>query len=151
MGWQIIKGKRVMTTKKKKVRAYDVQRKEDTLKRLRDGFDELKSSHPNKAVTKYELSKHTGVARQTISKYSEIVELLDSQQEFRGTRSIKTKKDVKRLIDSTEMQLKEKDRKYEDLLKENTQLNLKIVRLTDEVSRLEGIIERYKKVIENEN
>lgn len=142
----------------KKVREYDTARKEATLEKLKAGFEELKSASPKKQVTKYALSKHTGVARQTISKYDEIVELLENQTDLEckvkthdGIKAIKTKKDVRKVLNSASEKIKEQDEKYNELLKENTKLNLKIVQLNEENKRLNGIVERYKRVMENEN
>ena len=136
---------------KKAPREYDIQRKEETVRKLLEGFDELKELHPGKEITIYALSKYTGVARQTIAKNKQVMELLDTQKTFKGAKGIKTRQDVKKLVDKTEKQLKEKDKKYEDLMRENTALNLKIVQLTDEINRLSVIIDRYERVNRNES
>lgn len=142
----------------KKIRRYDEIRKKETFEKLLKGIEELKEINPNKPVTKYALSKYTGIARQTISKYAEITALLSLEQEYKyhintpdGKRIVKNQEDIQKIVDSLVHQSKQKDKQYEKLFKENTTLNLKIVQQKDEINKLNNIIERYKKVINDEN
>ena len=137
-------------------REYDAERKARTLKVLKEGFDELKRLYPDKPVTKYALSKHTGVARETIRKYAEINSLFEEENDWdyiidtiAGKKKIKSLKDIKSVIAIYEKEIKKRERKYDELFKANTTLNLKIVQQEDEIRKLSKLLKRYRKVAEN--
>lgn len=142
--------------KKRAARNYDIERKNDTLKKLREGFEELKVVDPNKPVTKSALSKYTGVARETIRKYPEINDLFKEELDWNfkvdtifGKKKIKTMNDVKRVIELYENELKTRDKKYEELVKRSTSLDMKIVQQDNEIRKLNKLLERYRKVAED--
>lgn len=125
---------------KREQRDYDKKRTEDTLRKLKIGFDELKSADPQKPITKYALSKHTGVAKQTIEKFPEITNLLAQEK----GENVDATLDAEKRIKSLEKQLRDQGKENDKLLKATTTLNLKIVELEDENRRLKSIIERYE-------
>ena len=144
--------------KRRSEREYDSERKARTLKVLREGFAELKRLYPDKPVTKYALSKHTGVARETIRKYPEINSLFEEEADLKckvdtifGKKKIKSLTDVKGVIVLYEKELKKREKKYADLIKVNTSLNMKIVQQDDEIRRLSNLLDRYRKAIKNES
>lgn len=133
-------------------REYDEIRKKETLSKLRQGFAELKAAHPKTVVTKYQLSKYTGVAKQTINNYEEILKLLEEENKERykfktsmGDVIVDGKSGIKDLIKQFETELAKKDDKYKELFKANTQLSLQLVELQDENRKLKSVIERFER------
>lgn len=144
--------------KKRKPRDYDNIRKRNTLEKLRTGFKELKEANPQQPVTKYALSKNTGVARQTIAQYPEIVKLLEEEngphfkaQTPDGIVIINTQEDIARLVAYYQESLKEKEEVNKKLVQLNSSLDLRIVQLSEENRRLNSKIERYERAMRNKN
>lgn len=134
-------------------REYDIKRKKATLERLQKGFRQLKQqkAYKNKPVTKYALSKHTGVAKQTIDNYPEIMELLRKEKErawtvntAEGPKIIHSIEDALRIIARIDREYLQLKSECEAAKKANTTLNLTIVRQASEIKRLTNILDKYR-------
>lgn len=123
----------------RKRREYDIKRYNNTSKKLKNGFYNLKKREgKDKEITKYALSQHTGVAIRTIDNHEEILDMINKQKEFDVSF---TPVDVEKIttIDEAMLIIEElneiNENKTEELKKlgrKNTNLNMKIVKLKKE-------------------
>lgn len=141
-----------MKTRARAECAYDVQRRQETLKKLNLGFRQLKArkEYKDKPVTAYALSKHTGIAYRTIKRYSEIVEKLEKEKNpgvmlktaVVDTVRIKSIEEAVSVIDTLTKVYNETKDKYNEAVKKLSEANLRIVRLESEKKELELAIKR---------
>ena len=134
-------------TSKSEPRTYDVERKEETIRKLKLGMQQLrrhKEHQEGKPITKYKLSKHTGVSIRTIGKYQEIIEILSKEKNpgillksaVIRVEKIYTMEEALSVINQlTDLYNGTKD-KYNDGLKKNTALNLENVRFKSQIVEL---------------
>lgn len=145
---------------KRQEREYDAIRKQQTLEKLKTGIRQLKNRkeyRDGKAVTNYALSKHTGIAYNTIKKYPEIVRILEKEKNpgiplkkavvnvdkiYNIEEAILIIEQLTNLYNSTK-------EKYNEGLKINSSLNLQIVRLKDQVNELNRQINKYREKIKD--
>lgn len=140
-------------------REYDTIRKQETLKKLEKGIRQLKQqvAYKKKPITKYALSKQTGVSPRTIDKYPKIIEVLEKEKnpgiELKtaviNTNKIYSIDEAISIIEQlTDLYNSTKD-KYNEGLKINSSLNLKIVNLQDQVKELNRQLKKYQDLINN--
>lgn len=135
-------------------RVYDIERKEETLKKLKVGIQQLrrhKEHQEGKPISKYKLSKHTGVSIRTIDKYPDIIDMLAKEKNpgiplksaVVNVEKIFTVEEAVLVINQlTDLYNETKD-KYNDGLKINTALNLENVRLKNQIAELTRQLNKY--------
>lgn len=145
------KKKRVLSVEP---RAYDIERKQDTIKKLKQGLQQLKrhkEHQEGKPITKYKLSKHTGVSIRTINKYPEIIEVLNKEKNpgvllknaVVDVAKIYSMEEAVYVINQLTALYNETKDKYNDGLKKNTALNLENVRLKSQLTELTQQLNKY--------
>ncbi|MDY4696524.1 hypothetical protein ACTQV0_01690 [Selenomonas montiformis] len=143
-----------MLKRKRTPSQYDKARKEATLTKLRQGISLLKQGkYKNRPISIYALSKQTGIARQTIAKYTEIRDLIEKENNpgvplktaVVDVNKVYTLEQAVSIIDAITKAYNEAKDKYNACLKALADANLKATRLMVEKKELELVIERYEK------
>lgn len=135
-------------------REYDLKRKEETLAKLKLGIRQLrrhKEHQEGKPITKYKLSKHTGVSSRTIDKYPEILDTLEKEKNpgiplknaVVNTEKIYSIEEAISIINQLTDLYNETKEMYNDALKKNSFVNLENVRLKNQVSELNRQLNKY--------
>lgn len=138
-------------SRSEKSRAYDDARKADTLAKLKSGIDHLrrqKEHRDGKPITAYKLSKYTKVTIRTIRRHPEILETLTKERvpgiQLKSavvkTEKIYSLEQAIGIINQlTDLYNETKD-KYNQAMKQNSALNLQIVKLQSEVAELNKVV-----------
>lgn len=137
--------------------AYDEQRKKGTVDKLKTGIRELSrlKEHQTQEISKFELSKYTGVSRATINRYPEIVQMLQKVNMKISESTVESSIDVnldsiasldeaKILIETMSESYNELASKHDKLKQVLTQKDLEIVKLNSEVTELKLYLKNRK-------
>ena len=138
--------------------AYDNRRKEETKRRLLKGINDLKrlSKHKDKGISKYELSKATGVTRKTIDRFPDVLEHLERVNAKIAKEKpvevpnipvdkIKTLNEASGIILYLQSLLKELEEKSSTIEKLLTQRDATIADLQSEIMELKAYIKEISR------
>jgi len=139
---------------KSEPRVYDIERKEETIRKLKLGLLQLrrhKEHQEGKPVSKYKLSKHTGVSIRTINNYPEIIDTLNKEKNLGvslksvvvNVGKIYTMEEAVLVINQLTSLYNEAKDNYNDGLKKNTAMNLENVRLKTQIAELTRQLNKY--------
>jgi hypothetical protein len=137
----------------RKQRDYDVQRKKQTERTLKDGIEALRRTakyRDGKPISVWALSKHTGIARQTIEKHQVVMDLLakmvappmDAKSAKVNVDRIHTLEQAIATIKQMETLYNDLADKYNNALRANEDLNLQVVRLEDDLVETEKALQQ---------
>jgi len=134
-----------------KSRAYDDARKADTFAKLKSGIEHLrrqKEHREGKPITAYKLCKYTKVTIRTIRRHPEIMETLTKERglgvELKSavvkTEKIYSLEQAVGIINQLTSLYNETKDKYNQAMKQNSALNLQVVKLQSEVAELNKVV-----------
>ena len=137
----------------RKVRDYDAQRKKQTERTLKDGIEALRRTakyRDGKPISLWALSKHTGIARQTIMRHQVVMDLLakmvappmDAKSAKVNVDRIHTLEQAIATIKQMETLYNELAGKYNAALHVNEDLNLQVTKLEDDLVEMEKALKQ---------
>lgn len=139
---------------KNKPRAYDIQRKERTLMSLKLGIRQLKNQveyKKGKPISKYRLSKQTGISIKTINKFPEITDIINKEANpgvllksvVANVSKIYSLEEAVQVINQLTDLYNEVKNKHNEIIKINSSLNLENVRLKNQNAELNRCLNKY--------